>query len=268
MSPQEVCKLIKTFKTAADATRLGKEGIDGKKLLEMSYDELSTLSSKAFAIEMDNFLLALEVSKLKETDTNMNPVADSPILLESFYYEDDIIPGYLNESMFNAFKENYNAIKAKSKIWIRAAEKSEFTKRCGMSKDDITAIVSYFVYDINNTINMLQKALAYRTKTSLLPFKTYLLYLLKAIRKIKPVKETVLYKATKMEPGAIEAYKEKRILTWPFFVSASSSLFLDDHKKGNVLFEIRGNFHGYDVSKFIPRPTFNNGRTPRIQEST
>ena len=148
--------------------------------------------------------------------------------------------------------------------FIREAKAKKMKDLRRISKDfDLTweDVMSVFIYTLEDKenrgkspYNVVNRALASRSRASLLPLRDYIFYLLQGLRSLPRFrKQSVLYRGVKMaQSEAKEIYREGRTLTWTSFTSTST----DENKarefsgEKGVIFEVHGKFRGYSIGVF------------------
>ena len=105
---------------------------------------------------------------------------------------------------------------------------------------------------------VINKALAERDDNALYNYRGYILHLLKALRRLRPVnpREVTLYRGIKGEFVKFkkEHYKEGSTMTWPAFTSTTTNedvayKFMEKSTLP-IIFEIHGAFVGYSIKEF------------------
>lgn len=107
----------------------------------------------------------------------------------------------------------------------------------------------------NNIYRKLNKTLAERSTNGLRAMRGYLLYLLSALRSLKPVNnKNPLYRGIDGKFINWETHKVGHKLSWPAFTSTTDDIdSIDDFMESAempIVFEIRGNYRGYSVKMF------------------
>ena len=181
----------------------------------------------------------------------------SPLNSLQFHLKSDYTPlaVALEEGQFMFVREMLD--KAKEK-WKLASEDSPL-KRSGLTEEEAAAIYVY-TYDFGkdnwekNPFRVVNKTLAERNVSKLVRIGRYILHLLAALRKLPRCKEgTVLYRG--MEgPGSPHLKEIGSELSWPAFTSTTTDentvvKFIKSAREP-IVFEIHGNFVGYDISPF------------------
>ena len=144
------------------------------------------------------------------------------------------------------------------KKW-EAAGKGSALKRSGLTEEEAAAVFVY-TYDFGkeswekNPFRVVNKTLAERNTNALPRLCGYILHLLSALRKLPRWKESaVVYRGVE---GPVSPYVMEvgSVLSWPAFTSTTAEestvgSFIGSAREPFV-FEIRGEFVGYDISAF------------------
>ena len=179
------------------------------------------------------------------------------------------MPPNFYESLDKAFEsaafKNLTDIRKKSQEKVRKLTETGELGRWGMSKEEAEVLFSYSFEAANKKETpcyIMNKTLAERDVNTLRNHRGYILHLLKALRKLKPVSTagTILYRGIdgKFLNFDDEHYKMGNTLTWPAFTSATwkekSAYVFADRTEEPVVFEIHGNFVGYSIKAFSNFP--------------
>ena len=132
----------------------------------------------------------------------------------------------------------------------------------GITNDEAVTIHSYCYPGSDAPYHKMNKALAERNDNAIRNCRGYILHLMKALRKLKPIKTigTTLYRGIdgKYLKFDDEHYKEGNALTWPAFTSTTqreeSAYAFSNRAEQPIIFEIHGDFVGYDIKMFSRYP--------------
>ena len=135
-----------------------------------------------------------------------------------------------------------------------------------LNDNDLTSILLYieennsdFLIPVYKTVN---KALVERSRQTVKSYGPYVLNLLSALRKLPLYEGDVLYRGMNYSLNSISSVIGSE-LSWPGFTSTTRSLEVAKEfatrgaevpNNDHCIFEIRGHFRGYDISRFSECP--------------
>ena len=209
---------------------------------------------------------SVDMSYSDSNDFNVQPsIMDTFSRIPQDFYQT------LDEALESAAFYNTDKIRKESQEKIKSLEESGTLSSLGISKEEAEVLFSYTYDDSENGHKYLtpfleiNKCLAERNSNATRKYRGYILHLLKALRKLKPVKTAgvTLYRGIDGKNiDLLESYKEGSTRTWPGFTSTSTSQrvvykqFIRDVAHP-IIFEIHGNFTGYDISPMSKYPDEN-----------
>ena len=172
----------------------------------------------------------------------------------------------LDKAFESAAFEYVHEIKERSHKRVRELAVNGTLEKLGINKVDAEALLSY-TYEImgireKSLCYVVNTILAERNDNQLWSHRGYILHLLKALRKLRPIDSstTTLYRGIDEEHLTFydDHYKVGNIMTWPAFTSTTPNeniayMFMQRAAQP-IIFEIRGAFVGYPIS-FLSRFT-------------
>ena len=172
----------------------------------------------------------------------------------------------LAESYKSAGFKNYEKIKEESQEKVKGLKAKGGLDKYKLS-DEEAEVISSYTYQAGKSNEapyyVMNKAISERNDNNLRACRGYILHLLKALRKLKPVptKGRRLYRGIDGDSPNFDKnrYKPGNVLTWPAFTSTSlredaiRDQFLKRASKP-VIFEITGDFVGYNIKDFSNYP--------------
>ena len=229
----------------------------------------------------------LEAPEMTVSDMPFSDFVGKPSALSIF----ERMPPDFYEPLDKAFEsaafKNLADIRAESQEQVEALANSGTLYSLGMSRGEAEVLFSY-TYEAKerkeSPYSIMNRVLTERDDNKLRSHRGYILHLLKALRKLRPIdpRTTTLYRGTngKYLKFDKEHYQEGNTMTWPAFTSTSTKedviySFLERTTQP-VIFEIHGAFVGYNIKDFSkfpnedeillePETTF---RIERIQNDT
>lgn len=191
----------------------------------------------------------------------MNPVGLSSELTDSLF---NFGSGPIRVSLDDAIEE---AGFSRPKEMMKTCNEivSRVKRECGvpLSDDDIRSILMYTYEledeDFKSPYEIVNTKLSKRSTEGLRFVRNYVLFLLRALRKLPRYDYTrnVLYRGIDGSKVADDKYQKGKEIVWNGFTSASTSESVArDFMEGSespILFVIRGNYVGYDIEKITFR---------------
>lgn len=175
-------------------------------------------------------------------------------------------PGFY-ETLDRAFEDACFKDLAEIRKWAqkkaRKLEERGKLGTVGMNKEDAEVLIS-FTYEGGNSEDkpsyLVNKAIAERNNNSLRAYRGYILHLLSVLRRLRPIRTEgiTLYRVadSRLYEGL---YRVDRKLSWPGFTFTTLSedaVYEQSLERAEqpIIFEIRGDFVGYDIQMFSGFP--------------
>lgn len=254
--------LLEILEESKDKKKDGEGGGGGG--LPLGWIEAATPTGSTIFVNKKTGVLQFDTPVMTISDLPYNDNSCVKMSsLETFQH----IPEDYYETLDKAFEsagfKDLAEIRKRSQDKVKTLTESGKLRTLGMSKEEAEVLFSY-TFEVKKPEKkefpcyVINKVLARRDTNALRNCRGYILHLLKALRKLNPIKTegVTLYRGI---DGSFlnfdENYKEGKILSWPAFTSTSLSVDIVYDKflkraAQPVIFEIHGNFIGYDISQF------------------